>query len=82
MLEPTQLLLEMRLERHNCQQQWKWKVSVCNCDEICSVLLLVDMSFFISLVFSVMVKPFGVLVYCRVHFSIMLHVFISLCMYM
>jgi len=26
MLEPTQLWLEMHLERHNCLQQWKWKV--------------------------------------------------------
>ena len=31
MLEPTQSLLEMHLERHNCLQQWKWKVSECNC---------------------------------------------------
>jgi len=48
MLEPTQLLLEMHLERHNWLQQWKWKVSECNCDQICCLFLVVDMSRFIS----------------------------------
>ena len=75
MLEPTQLLLEMHLERHNCLQQWRWKVSECNCDQICSVLLMVLMSHFIEQIFFITVKADGVLVYL----SIMLHVFMPLC---
>jgi len=59
MLEPTQLWLEMHLERHNCLQQWKWKVSECNCDQICSVLLVVDMSCFISQLFLLQSRLMG-----------------------
>jgi hypothetical protein len=51
MLERIQLLLEMHLERRNCLQQWKWKVSEYNCDQICSLFLVVDMSRFISQLF-------------------------------